>query len=232
MPQIRHFQYQIQTIPLGAPTGESIFEDKWNYQWSEPVRFKQDPRASIALMASGLFFFPVQDEEATTEDRWHSPWSEPVRHRPQLLPGLQSVLAFHSTPVVSFGWYGELSYPTELMRQRMKLRTDLQSTVALETPVVPPAATLIQWFSNLSEPVRLPVGLRAAWQRAFTGADRLLPTPDVTIVMAATETNLDVFLGAINVYDSGGSATSNQGARVSISEVPVPGSDGMSIRES
>jgi len=52
------------------------------------------------------------------------------------------------------------------------------------------------------------------------------------MVMNAIETNNDIFLGAINVYNSVTPTTSGQGARVSIVEVAGSGGDPVSIYES
>jgi len=50
--------------------------------------------------------------------------------------------------------------------------------------------------------------------------------------MAATETNTDIFLGAINVFSGASPSGQGSGAQVSVVEVPVPGNDPVSIRES
>ena len=91
--------------------------------------------------------------------------------------------------------------------------------------------TYASWHAPLSEPVRLKPGL-GAWLQAFAAAT-LVPDniiPDVVVTVTATEINGDVFLGAINVYDSGGTSGTGE-AKVSIAEV-IPGNDPVSIEES
>lgn len=81
-----------------------------------------------------------------------------------------------------------------------------------------------------SEPLYPKKGLRFYLQRDLAWEPRTLPTPDITLILNATETNNDMFLGAINVYDGGGSSTSGAGAKVSIVEIGT-GGDPVSIEE-
>lgn len=222
-------QYQVKTDPVFTG-GETVTADKWIYPWSEPVRYK---KIEIALIASGNFFTPASPfPEVVFEDRWHYPWSEPVRQRQGLGPQYQQYNTLDTQQIptnVGMAWFGWLSEP---VREKPGLGAWLQKTIALDVPVQPPAATLIQWFGWLSEPVREKIGLKAELQRAFTGPERLMPPPDITMTMNAVEINNDVFLGAINVYNSVTPVTGGQGAKVSIVEVAAAGGDPVSIWES
>lgn len=133
------------------------------------------------------------------------------------------------TPIVVFPdrWNPVWSEPVRLP---VGLKTHFQSFLAYTHREAPVDLRIIPWFTNLSEPVRSPVGLKFYLQREYWGPSRHLPTPDVTVTMAATEINSDIFLGAINVYDDGGSSTSGAGAKVSIVEIGL-GGDPVSIEE-
>jgi len=89
-----------------------------------------------------------------------------------------------------------------------------------------------RWFALLSEPVRQPLGLKADLQETIAHPPRTLPTPDLTVALAATETNSDVAQFDINVYDSSSAATPDPVARVSIVEEAPLGGDHVTIRES
>lgn len=195
MPLIQQFQYQSQTRPIFSGA-ETTAEDKWGFPWATPVRFKLEPRAAIALMASGAF----QSNWLPTifEGSWHYPWSQPVKEPLRL-----------STPNQRF-FFAE---PFSL--------TGNDTTIEAK------------WHYAWPEPIRLSYrqSIRLGSQQAYTGPDRILPTPDVTATMSAFEINSDIFLGAINVYDSGGTTSSNQGARVSITETSPSNNSGMSIEE-
>jgi len=231
MDQYLTIQYQAHVEPVLAEP-EAVTESRWHQPWSEPVRHRIAPALAIALVASGLFMTPTQEGEQINPDKWFAPLSEPVRQPVGLKSHLQQFFTGDTQQIASSAvpsWFAPLSEPVRL---KVGLRTDLQQTFTTDTVFIFSPFTLMPYFAPLSEPVRLPVGLRVQYQKEYFGPDRLLPNPDVTATMAATETNLDVFLAAINVYDSGGSVSSNQGAKVSIAEVQVPGQDGMSIRES
>lgn len=87
------------------------------------------------------------------------------------------------------------------------------------------------WYYAWSEPVRERVGLRSIYQLSFVSPPRVLPTPDVTVVINATETNNDVALFGVVVYDNPGPTPGNAGAAVTIIELPAQDDAGISIRE-
>jgi len=213
--------------------GENVLESEWHQPWALPVRQKISPKLAIALAVSGLFFTPAPPfPETVTESRWHQAWSEPVR----LKRGLRAQyhpFAVNDTNTFPTGrgmaWYANFSEP---VRVKPGLRAALQRTVSLEVPVVPAPALLLQgWYNWLGLPVRTKAGLRSYLQQTVAYPPRLLPTPNVTLVMNAIETN-DVALFALTVYNSAGTVTSGEGARVSITEVTPSGTGPASIRES
>jgi len=162
---------------------------------------------------------------------WYQPWSEPVR----LKPGLKSYLQQFAAQDLDFiphpedfleGWYSPLSDP---VRIKVGLRAANQEFFFYEEEF--PGDMDIDWWRPLTEPVRLPVGLKAPYQQFLAYHPRLLPNPDVTGTLDATETNADVFLAAINVYNGGSTDTSGGQASVSVVE-SGPGGDGLSIVES
>lgn len=253
--------------PLGG--GEVIAADKWSYPWSEPVRFKRDPKATIALIASGNWFVgaepfgenilesewhypwsgpvrtrpglgahlqpfasfvnptPQQDEN---EARWHYPWSEPVRTRPGLSAAEQQFLFYPSLPILrDISWFAPFSDP---VRQKIGLAAFLQQFDSLQTPVVPPPSTLLLGFNWWSEPVREMPGLKTQLQAFLFAPPRLLPTPDVTATMAATETNEDVALFGVYVYNPATPSTAGPAIRTSVIEIPQDRGSVASIEES
>src|SRR5262252_1096199 len=116
MPAHFRFQYQVKTQPIFIG-GEVIFEDKWHQGWSIPVRQARDPRAAIALAASGYFGFPQTTGEIITLDKWFAPWSERnVKTPARLRDGAQQFFAMQPAPdpFVATGWYNWLSEPVRL----------------------------------------------------------------------------------------------------------------------
>jgi len=70
--------------------GENVFADKWNYQWSEPVRLNLRVRMASSLQqATTMDPRAMLSPESVTYSRWAYPWSEPVRTKPELKAGLQ-----------------------------------------------------------------------------------------------------------------------------------------------
>ncbi len=203
----------------------------WLQPFSEPNPKNKIKQHRVALIASGNVFvgfapFP----EAVTESKWHYPWSEPVRQKLGVRPGNQQFISFFPNPIVSFGWnYGYQERP----RFKPDLHASRQLAFTIDTNWIPSGATLLEgWYNWYSEPVRYKSGLEAWLQQFLAYHPRILPTPQVTAIMAATETNNDIFLAAINVYSSVAPTTSGAGAKVSIVEISGSGGDPVSIRES
>lgn len=253
--------YQAWPLPLDAIFPGPTVEAAWHYAWSEPVRFKS---IKVSAIASGLIwtpqpstFYPGADNEAP----WHQPWSEPKRFKPRLQVGLNPFEFFPlDNPQVTFSYYNWWSEPRRFKRglavqlQRALFEDTANTTLPkrspvwftplsepkrfpkrlhaalnpfdmLQVPVVPAADDYIGWYAPISEPVRVPVGLKAWLQMSTAWPPRLLPTPDITAVLDATEVNSDQ---AEIVYIVAGAASS---AKVSIIEGPRSAS-ALSIRES
>lgn len=191
-----HMQYQVLTEPVSTRP-ETVTEDRWHQPWSEPVRKRINPKLAIALAASGLFFTPQTVGEIINADKWYAPWRDPVRVKPGLRPAVsQNPLTFNPRPFVSFGWYGNLSEPVRIKRG---LRASLQPFFTGDTTVIP-TGRLLQWYAPWREPVRFKPGLRASLQQTAAWPPRLLPTPNITGTMAATETK-DTFLAGASIFN-------------------------------
>ena len=217
-----------QPVQLTIVDPQDIYS-KWGFGWSEPVR---NAAIAVALIASGCVFPLPTEAETVTESRWHYPWSEPVRVKPGLNSALQQYFTGDPIPfptVSGMGWFAPLADP---VRIKIGLRADLQQFFTADSELPPTPAEYLIGYNWWSEPVRLPIGLKAWLQQTTAMPPRLLPTPTVFATMDAVETNTDVALFGINVYNSVTPPTSGQGAKVSITEVPVPGNDPTSIRES
>ena len=209
------------TAPVFVPAPPM---SSWAYPLNSPVRvlpglaankhqfFAAPPLVIIPSMAS-----------------WKYPLSEPVRVKPGLLTANQQFWAANFNPIsatIRTEFFSPLSEP---VRVRPQLNAADQQYFFFEP--TSPEAINVAWFIPLVDPVRVKPKLLAANQQWLAYHPRILPTPNVTVVWASTEINSDVALFAINVYDSVSSATSGQGAKVSIEEVS-PGNDPTSIRES
>lgn len=160
---------------------------------------------------------------------WLYPWSEPVRPKPGLGARFQQFTSLGTpnipgTATFLQGWYVPFSEPVRLKRGIPSIEQHY-----FEFEPEPPEFLDIPWYGRLSEPVRFKPGLRAHLQQALAQPPRILPTPNVTATMAATETDTDVFLGAINVYSGGSANIPGQGANVSLEEVQIP-NDPVSIK--
>lgn len=108
---------------------------------------------------------------AILEDSWHQPWSQPVRMKDGLRPGNQLTLAFSPNPVVSFGWFEELSKPPVLTKPALPSRA--QQFFAYQAN--PTTVTPFAWYANFSEPVRKKPGTQAARQQFFTTDTAVIP---------------------------------------------------------
>lgn len=216
---------------LNPTVGETVSLDKWYAPLASPVRIKPN----IGVPRQQAFFaepFGETQAEAVLESKFHFPWTEPVRIKPGLKASLQ--LAFtadtNTFPTnVGMGWYAPFPMPVRLPKglKFYLQRYDTQDSVFVFNPF-----RLIPYFMALSEPLRPKPGLKAYLQQTAAYHPRILPNPNVTLVLAATETNNDVALFGLDVYNSSGTVTSGEGARVSIIEVAPSGTGPTSIRES
>lgn len=124
-------------------------------------------------------------------------------------------------PVTESRWHQPWSEPTR--RKSWNSKHPYLAFFPVQTPVPD-----FGWFSALSKHPGPKTGLKVDYQRAFWGPERLLPNPDVTAILDATEVNADEFLAAIMISRAGPPVRAN----VSIIEVPIEDSAAASIRES
>lgn len=198
---------------------------QWIYPWSDPVRLKK----GIPSTEQQFLALPPQPPELSIPG-WFSPLSEPVRVKLAVRTGDQQFTQQAPTPpLVSFSYYNWLADPVRLKKG---LGSHLQQFDSLQVPVQPSGATLLQgWYNWYSEPVRYPKGLRPWLQQFLAYHPRILPNPDVTLVLAATEINNDDALIGINVYSGSTPVTGVTSANVSISEIKAQNSGFTSIEE-
>ena len=194
----------------------------WYAPLSEPTRLRRLPTLTAPLQQTIAFDpFPLVNRGVMG---WFAPLGEPVRVRQRLKESNQSSIAFVFAPevITTDKWFAHLSQPY-LVRL---FHASQQQAYTNDSELFPQPSELIQWFSNLSEPTRdLKVGLSARLQMSLAAPERVLPTPDVTVIMNAIEDNQDIF--------SAGVVTYNQAVRavVSIEEIEVGDDAGLSIRE-
>lgn len=228
--------------PLGkAPLGGvkdsgtvTVVTIGWFAPWSEPVRYRREPRAAVAVNNQSFAFNPLP----VVSFGWFSPqqFSEPKRFKRGLPAPEQQAFAANIFPVVPFSWFNELSKPptlqkrglpageqavlafnpqpfvpfswygnlSEPVRHKRGLRAHLQQFYTGDTTVIP-TSKLMEWFSPLSEPVRFKRGLHASRQQFLAAPSRLLPTPNITGTMAALETK-DTFLAGAQKFNPPNSA--------------------------
>lgn len=145
-----------------------------------------------------------------------------------IYPALQQPVDGWQAPIRSFdSWYQPWSLP---VRIKPGLRAERQQYLAWLPPIFGDSP-LRGWYNWYSEPVRRKPGLWAQYQQFLAYHPRILPTPDVTVVIDATEINNDVALFGVVVYDSPGPTPGNAGAAVTIIELPAQDDAGISIRE-
>lgn len=198
---LKTIQYQIKAEPvLTNAQATEQYESRFHSPWSEPVRVRISPRLGIALGASGGVW--------AASLTFQSLFLESNRH---------------------FPW-------SEPVRFRPGLRSYLNQFYFAEPlgMTSPEATTESRWHYRWEEPQRVKVTfkppLRTGEYPFFFAPPRLLPNPDLTAVMAATETNNDVAMFDLNVYTPVPGSASLSGAKVSIVEEGVP-EDSVSIRE-
>lgn len=167
--------------------------------------------------------------DPATQFRWYQHLSTPVRFRidRQLAIALIASGPLYTFPP-NFGahnedrWHQPLSEP---VRTKPRLSAALNpfyfsEPFSLTNNV---SSQESRWHFPWSEPIRLTFkkSIFAAQQKAWTGPDRYLPTANVTAIMAATETEDDIALASINVYNPQPVALIGVQTRVSIVEIAV-----------
>ena len=121
---------------------------------------------------------PTANAETILADKWFVAFSEPVRFKPGLKASLQQVNALSDPiPIVSFGWFEELSRPQKLNKKGIP--TPEQMVLAFQPAPSPFVAT--GWYNWLSEPVRFKPGLRAALQLFEVQNPGFIPNPSTLI---------------------------------------------------
>ena len=160
MPQIQ-YQQIAQPVPF-APFPETVTESRWHQPWSEPVRFKREPQASIALAASsGNTFWPFplpNTNPSLTVTDYYMPFSEPVRYPPRLTTAAQKAdwltqAAPFPETVMESKWHYPWSEP-------VRFKPDLGATRQQFSPqnpfgmTQPETVSYDKWNYPWSEPVR------------------------------------------------------------------------------
>jgi hypothetical protein len=123
-------------------------------------------------------------------------------------------------------WHAPFSEPKRF-KQGLGAHLQQLQTVGF---IPQPSAFNFAWWKPLNEPKRFKLALRADEQQFRAGPERLLPKPNVTVTIAATETSGDVALFGIVVYNT--AVTSGvDSVSVSISEIPATDGASASIEE-
>lgn len=150
----------------------------FNDAWSEPVRFKP----AVLAGDQPFFFFEPEPPVFETVD-WYFPLTEPVRFKPAILAGDQPFFYFEPEPpeFETTDWYAPLSEPVKALFQKSGRLGYLQQAFTADT-IVLPLQRQLGWYANLSEPVRLPKGLKVWLQRDFTTDPRLPFNPSQTLI--------------------------------------------------
>jgi len=176
-------QYQVSWSIF---TPEVVTLDKWYVALTEPVRVK----VSLAPAAQQFTAFvkAAPFPEAVFESKWHQPWSEPVRAKPALRVAPDTAMVPFTLPyaTVSYGW----NVPQTDLPPRAKpglLAACQQFYTANVFPIANVVVTNYGWFAPLGTPANPKPGLAARYQQAFAAPTRLLPTPNITGVLAASD---------------------------------------------
>ncbi len=94
-------------------------------------------------------------------------------------------------------WHQAWSIPPVL--SKTGLQTALQQSFTIDAPYIFGIVNVLRGYTPWSEPVRQKIGLKAYLQQFLAHEPRAIgPTP-VTMTLSATETNSDIFAGAIFV---------------------------------
>lgn len=169
------FAIAIAAAGMFAPTDltppEQVTLSRWMQPLSEPVRVK--PGIRVGTVPHQFLVKAAPFLEIISMDKWAFPLSEPVRIKPGLHAALQGFLAPRSYNLVFEGtsmdkWWKDLSTPVWLPR-RLQVGQEPQFAFAPSEPFL--EAIQLKWFAPLSEPVRLPIGLKWTLQHTFTLPD-------------------------------------------------------------
>jgi len=161
------------------------------------------------------------------------PWSEPVRvridSRLKVVLGTTGLIAPNSPPGFFIDAFeSRWHYPwSEPVRTKPRLHAALNPVTAYTNISPLPNPVLSRWLMPLTEPVRLKKGIGRHLQQTLAIPTRIVPVVNVFITISATETNGDVFLGAMRALTLGPPVK----IRVSIREMDVPSGGNLSIEE-
>lgn len=138
---IRQFQYPVKVDPV--PTSpETVTESRWHQPWSEPVRFRIDPRRKVTIDSWLYRLTPASPfEETPQESKFHFPWSEPVRQKKGLRAwyhpyDAQDTQWIPEPDAIFASWYPSLTEPVRLPKG---LRARYHPYLAQPDRVLPPA---------------------------------------------------------------------------------------------
>lgn len=189
------------------------FESRWHQPWSEPTRRKGLRTSIQQSTVHGSVPTPVGGSI-----EWYAPFSDPMRRlwRPTTQTAYFANPETPAPTAVFLEWHNWFSDP---VRAKAGLRPDLQAVISSNIePIIPSSQS---WFGPYSEPLRLSfkIGLKAWLQQFFAADTETPPPPPLTIILSATETNGDIFTGAIFVTDEPPPFTEDPYALVSIVEV-------------
>jgi hypothetical protein len=191
------------TLAIGAQWMAAVIAYKpliVGFSWlAEPVRVDANLKRAVALIASGAFA-PVLDNETQIingyESRWHYAWSEPVRFKQGLAARYQppytriDVLA----PPIKF-----LPLSEPIVKVKPWLKTAHYQFYTRIDELPPPIK-----FLALSEPlVKTKPWLKTSQHQYLIAPTRLLPNPNITGTLAATDTqDLMRFFGTVTIIPS------------------------------
>jgi hypothetical protein len=132
-----------------APFPETVFYDKYAFEWSQPYPAKRRVRAG------GELFQALQPTPIISIE-WFQALTEPRRYKATLKPAQVPTFFFQPWPVIIIDWFNPLSEPK---RFKPALRTAAQMTLVM--PVQPDIEAMMAWFAALAEPRRYKPAVKA-----------------------------------------------------------------------
>lgn len=183
-----------QPFLFTEPEPPEFMEIPWFGWLSEPIRIK--PRAAwFQPFATDTTPFPTGRNLS-----WFVGLEAPVRNKSGIATPEQAFVFSEIEPPteMTVDWYAPWRDPVRFA----SFWAALQELPADDPIFIPLPASLIEgWYTWMSEPVRLPRGVKAWLQQSLAYHPRILPTPAITVTMATTEINSDVAEISISVYN-------------------------------
>jgi len=153
---------------FGGATPAAATPEGWRTQFDVPDRRNKRGYA-VALIASGVFFTPVQQEQVSVAS-WMQPLSTPLKAKRGLPVYEQQAVAFVHAPQVSVAsWMQPFSVPQRLLRSQQGF------TAAPLLVTTPEVITVDKWYQQFSDPTRR----RIQRLEGFAAAPVLVTTPEV-----------------------------------------------------